>query len=142
MNNKIINKLNNKDTKNFRLTKIRLSILECLSDGHHSHSIKNIIDHLEKKKIKVNVSSVYNTIKFLINKGIIEINNNFDTKEQTYEIINKDELHIHLYNINTNETIQEPLPNKVKDSIQEFLNNKNLLYENIKLEIVVRDKNK
>lgn len=140
MNDKIRDKLSGKSEKNFRLTKIRLSILECLSDGHHSHSIKNIIDHLESKNIKVNVSSVYNTIKFLISKGIIEINNNFDTKEQTYEIINKDNLHAHLYNVETNQTIEIPLPKSVKVSIENFLNSKNLVFENIKLEIVVKDK--
>ncbi|BAC43912.1 ferric uptake regulation protein [Malacoplasma penetrans HF-2] len=137
-NQKLLEKLNN--NKNVRITKIRINILECLNDGYHGHTIKDIIDHLNSKGEKVNVSSVYNTINFLIEEGIIEIVNTLDSKEQAYELINKEDLHIHLYDVTNNKLDKVALPKEIEKAITDFLDSKNLTYENIKLDIYAKKK--
>ncbi|RXY97023.1 hypothetical protein D8X55_01915 [Malacoplasma penetrans] len=137
-NQKLLEKLNN--NKNVRITKIRINILECLNDGYHGHTIKDIIDHLNSKGEKINVSSVYNTINFLIEEGIIEIVNTLDSKEQAYELINKEDLHIHLYDVTNNKLDKVALPKEIEKAITDFLDSKNLTYENIKLDIYAKKK--
>ncbi|MDE5545371.1 MAG: transcriptional repressor [Malacoplasma sp.] len=135
MSKKLIDKLNSKTDKNFRITKIRVDIIDCLNDDYHGHTIKNIIDHLNTKGKKVNVSSVYNTINFLIDEGIVEIRTDFDTKEQSFELIDKDNLHIHLHDLTNNKIKKISLPNNIKDVISDFLKKEGYQYENIKLDI-------
>lgn len=139
-NQKLIEKLNS--NKNIRITKIRINILDCLSDGYHGHTIKDIIVHLNSKGEKVNVSSVYNTINFLIDEGIVEIVNTLDTKEQAYELINKEDLHIHLYDVSNNKSHKIDFPKDIQKSIIDFLDSKGYVYENIKLDIYASKKKK
>ena len=135
MSKKLIDKLSSKTDKNFRITKIRIDIMDCLSDGYHGHTIKDIIDHLNKKGKKVNISSVYNTINFLIDEGIVEIGTDIDTREQSFELIDKEDLHIHLHDLTNNEIKKIPLPKNIENAIEDFLKKESYQYENIKLDI-------
>lgn len=139
-NNKLIEKLNSKTDKNFRITKIRVNVLDCLSDGHHGHTIKDIIDHLNSKGEKVNVSSIYNTINFLIDEGLVEISTNLDTKDQYFELVNNDDLHIHLHDTTSNKTISIPFPEDIYQSIDTHLKKEGYELETVKLEITAKKK--
>ncbi|MCF0217613.1 MAG: transcriptional repressor [Malacoplasma sp.] len=138
----IINKINNDSLKQFRATKIRVDILECLEDGSHSHTIKDIINHLHKNGKKVNVSSVYNTINFLVNEGIIEIGTDLKTREQSFEIINKKNPHVHLYDVQNNKLEQVELPKDILNKIYNLLDQKGYEYESIRVELFVKKKQK
>ncbi|MDE5766974.1 MAG: transcriptional repressor [Malacoplasma sp.] len=140
MSKKLIDKLNSKTDKNFRITKIRVDIIDCLNDGYHGHTIKNIIDHLNSKGKKVNVSSVYNTINFLIDEGVVEIGTDIDTREQSFELIDKDNLHIHLHDLSSNKIKKITLPKNIRNAISEFLKKEGYQYENIKLDITATKK--
>ena len=142
MSKKLIDKLNSKTDKNFRITKIRVYIIDCLNDGYHGHTIKNIIDHLNSKGKKVNVSSVYNTINFLIDEGVVEIGTDVDTREQSFELIDKDNLHIHLHDLSNNKIKKITLPENIRNAISEFLKKEGYQYENIKLDITATKKAK
>ncbi len=137
MSKKLIEKLNSKTDKNFRITKIRIDIIDCLNDGYHGHTIKDIINHLNNKGKKVNVSSVYNTINFLIDEGVVEIGTDTDKREHSFEIIDKDNLHIHLYDLANNYIKKISLPKNIENAISEFLEKEGYYYENIKLDITV-----
>lgn len=64
---KIIDILKNND---IRITDNRVAILHCLADEKqkHFHSVSEIIEHVGN----VNSKSVYNNIKVLVSKGIVD----------------------------------------------------------------------
>ncbi len=54
--------------KNIKVTNNRVQVLNCLADETHFHTVAEIIDHVKE----LNTKSVYNTIKLLINSGIVD----------------------------------------------------------------------
>lgn len=135
-------KVNNKNKKNYRMTQTRKDILECLNDNFHGHTIKDIIKHLSSKDKKVNVASVYNTIKFLVNEGIVDIYTDYKNKNQTFEIIDKNDYHIHIYDTKTSSEKKINMPNNLKVLIEDILSEKGYLAHNIKIEILGYKKDK
>ncbi len=139
MNNKdLLKKLN----KNYRLTQTRIDILDCLNDDIHAHTIKDIVEHLNSKGKKVNVASVYNTIKILINEGIVDIYTNYENKTQVFEIVNKDKFHIHVYDTNHEKEFKINMPKTIEDEIRSILDKNDLSVHNIKIEILASSKKK
>ena len=51
-----------------KVTKNRVSILSCLDDNEHFHSVSDIEKHLDN----MNTKSIYNNIKIFISKGIVD----------------------------------------------------------------------
>lgn len=137
MKEDLLKKLNN---KNYRVTQARVDVLECLNDDVHSHTIKDIVKHLNNKGKKVNVTSVYNTIKLLINEGIVDIYTDYDNKNQVFEIIDKNKLHIHLYDRKNNQENKFDMPENIINEINNFINEKGYNADNIKIEILASKK--
>ncbi len=78
-----------------RLTKTRMSIVECLLDGNHLHSIEDIVDHLKKRTKKIiNLKTVYNTIDFLESNNLIE--KHIVGRKIFYEVTETKGNHIHV----------------------------------------------
>lgn len=80
---------------NIRKTDNRLAILNCLADETHFHTVGEIVDHLKT----INIKSVYNNIKVLINAGIVDtysfggiskyaINDHFKDNHNSAHIVN------------------------------------------------------
>lgn len=136
MQNELLKKLNQ---KNYRVTQTRIDILECLNDDLHGHTIKDIVHHLKMKNKKVNVASVYNTIKMLIDEGIVDIYTDYKNKTQIFEIVNNKNLHIHVYVSNTKEVIKIDMPKEVEQAIRKTINKKYNI-SNIKIEILANSK--
>lgn len=133
---KLINQIKSKH----RLTSSRLDIIECLQDEHHSHTINDIIKHIEQKNKHVNVTSVYNNINLLIKEGIIDVYPDYKSKNQLYEIVDKSKLHIHLYCPENDEEKRYLLPEDIKQSIIKLLDKNGYEYQNIKVEILAKKK--
>lgn len=138
MADKIIKKLND---KNYRLTKNRIDILECLNDNVHGHTINDIVNHLKEKGKKVNVASVYNTIKMLINEGIVDIYTDYVSKNQIFEIVDDSKMHIHIYDTINEVCSKEEMPTKIIHEIEKLLEKKGYRAHNIKIEILAAKDN-
>ncbi|QMT98825.1 transcriptional repressor [Mycoplasma tullyi] len=105
---------------NYRITKPRRLILECLLDDSSYHSIEDIIQHIYKKtNTKPNVSSVYNCLQTFIQLKIVDsfLNTSCDLKRY-YTI--KHEVHEHIYFINNQ---QKPNHNLSTIVIPDEINN-------------------
>lgn len=126
--------------KHYRVTQTRIDVLECLNDNFHSHTIKDIVKHLNSKGKKVNLTSVYNNIKLLINEGIVDIYTDYNTKNQVFEIIDKSRLHIHIYDIKNNEENKMDMPLDIQEKLESILNQLGYEAKNIKIEILASKK--
>ncbi|WPL36881.1 Fur family transcriptional regulator [Malacoplasma iowae] len=136
-NDKYIKKLNDQQ---YRLTKSRMEILNCFNDDFHSHSIQDIVNHIKSRNKTINTASVYNTIDLLIKEGLVDIYANYESKNQLYEIVDKNNLHIHINCIEQKKNIKEKMPESVKKELIEILNKHNLDFHNIKIEILAKPK--
>ena len=133
-------KLINKIKAKHRLTNSRVEIIKCLQDEHHSHTINDIVKDLKSKNKHVNVASVYNNINLLIKEGMIDIYPDYLSKNQLYELVDKNKMHIHLYFYENEKQERYLLPENIKQSIKDFLNEKGYDFQNIKIEILAKKK--
>lgn len=125
---------------NYRLTKNRLEVLECLNDDHHGHSIQDIVNHIKSRNKKINTASVYNAINLLIKEGLIDINSNYYSKYQKYEIVDRNNLHLHIHLLEENKEIKTHIPDTIKNEIVDILDKYNLDYHNIRVEVLAKKK--
>lgn len=135
---KLINKIKFKH----RLTNSRIEIIKCLQDNHHSHTINDIVKDIKQKNQHVNVASVYNNINLLLREGMIDIYPDYQSKNQLYELVDYNKMHIHLYFYETGKQERYLLPNYIKEDIIKFLNEKNYDFQNIKIEILAKENKK
>ncbi|MGL5246531.1 MAG: Fur family transcriptional regulator [Mycoplasmoidaceae bacterium] len=125
----------------YRITQNRIDIIKCLLDDNHGHTINEIVSHLKKKDKRINVSSVYNTIEILIDEGIVDLNTNYKIKGTSYEIINNDSRHIHVYDPNNKKEHHIDLPESIFKEIDNLIKNKlNLNILNLKVEVLAKKK--
>ncbi|MGL5591378.1 MAG: Fur family transcriptional regulator [Mycoplasmoidaceae bacterium] len=129
--------------KGYRITQNRIDIIKCLLDDNHGHTINEIVSHLKKKDKRINVSSVYNTIEILIDEGIVDLNTNYKIKGSSYEIINSDVRHIHVYDPNNKKEHHIDLPEHIFKEIDNLVKNKLKLDTlNLKVEVLAKKKQK
>ncbi len=81
-------------TKKYRITKTRLNIINILCK-HENLTLKKIVSELNKKQSIINISTIYNTINFLLLENLIQ-KYTLDNKNILYRI-NSNELLSHLY---------------------------------------------
>lgn len=130
----------------FRITKIRTEIIKCLSDGYHSHTINDIVNHLKShdKSLKINLASIYNTLNLLINEGIIFSRIAASTQKTNYEVANADGMHYHIFNIESKKEsthmIEKDFKNKLSTilSLVEVDDKYDII--NVDLNIIVKEK--
>jgi Fur family ferric uptake transcriptional regulator len=79
--------------KGGRLTKTRLNIVSILSEGHVLFSSKEILEKLRKSGQKVDRTTVYRELQFLLEKEIVKQILLSDTKTR-YEIAQKHHHHL------------------------------------------------
>ena len=129
--------------KGYRITQNRIDIIKCLLDDNHGHTINEIVLHLKKKNKTINVSSAYNTIEILIDEGIVDLNTNYKVKGTSYEIINSNEKHIHVYDSNNKKEHNIDLPDHIFKEIEDLVRNKLKLDTfNLKIEVLAKKKQK
>ncbi|MGL4616892.1 MAG: Fur family transcriptional regulator [Mycoplasmoidaceae bacterium] len=137
------NIINYLSKKGYRITQNRIDIVKCLLDDNHGHTINEIVSHLRKKDKKINVSSVYNTIEILIDEGIVDLYTNYKIKGTSYEIINNESKHIHVYDPNNKKEHHINLPEHIFKEMDKLIKNKlNLEVLNLKVEVLARKKDK
>ncbi|MDC4183444.1 transcriptional repressor [Mycoplasma bradburyae] len=116
---KILNK------NEYRITKPRRLILECLLDDSNYHSIEDIVEHIAKKtKTRPNISSIYNVLQTFIQLNIVDsfLNTSHDLKRY-YTI--KHEVHEHIYFINNQSRNKKNLntlviPDSINQQLKEY----------------------
>lgn len=96
-----IDKILNAGLKN---TKYRLSIIELLSDSKKLLTAHNIQEELLKKKIKINISTVYRTVDKLVETKILNRVNLENEKNAMYEY-NREKHHHFLICENCNKIV-------------------------------------
>ena len=90
-------------SKNIRVTENRILILTCLSDDTHFHTVKQISKHVGS----LNTKSIYNNIKILVSKGLIDtysfdgiskyaINDHYKDEHNVVHIIDKEQNASHI----------------------------------------------
>lgn len=125
--------------KGYRITQNRIDIIKCLLDDNHGHTINEIVLHLKKKNKTINVSSAYNTIEILIDEGIVDLNTNYKVKGTSYEIINSNVKHIHVYDANNKKEHNIDLPDHIFKEIENIVKNKLKLDTfNLKIEVLAK----
>lgn len=134
---KILSKIKSKH----RITNSRIEVIKCLQDSHHSHTINDIVKDIKLKNAHVNVASVYNNINLLLKEGMIDVYPDYQSKNQLYELVDKNKMHIHLYFYETEKQERYLLPDNVKEAVIKFLDEKGYDFQNIKIEILAK-KNK
>ncbi|MGL4647607.1 MAG: Fur family transcriptional regulator [Mycoplasmoidaceae bacterium] len=107
--------------KGYRITNSRKDIISCLFDNNHEHTISELINHLKANHNQINVSSIYNTIEILIKEGLVQQQINPLTKEINYEVINPDNNHFHVYDLETEVEYLLNLPKPIKHEIEKFV---------------------
>lgn len=132
----IINKLG----KGNRVTNTRLDIIECLSDGHHQHTANDIVMHLKKKHTTLNVGTVYNNLKALLSQGIIDVYPNYQSQNQRYELIDKNNFHIHIRDYKNDIEEYQNVPSELVELITKLINEKGYDIHNLKIEVLVKKK--
>ncbi len=126
-------------SKKYRLTNIRKSIINCLFH-EHKHTISDFINHIQKSiNEEVNVSSVYNTLEFLVNEGIIDITIDPVTKEKSFELIDKNDFHIHIYDRENKKEKTIDISEKLMDAIKKEIKTDEI--SNIKIFIEIKKRN-
>lgn len=133
--------LNNLD-KNRRITNTRLDIIECLSDGQHQHTAADIVNHLKQKYDRLNIATVYNNLKALLAQGVIDVYPNYDSQNQRYELINKDNFHIHLRNYMSGSEEHIDIPDNIINEINDIISARGYNLHNLKIEVIVKNKDK
>lgn len=129
-----------KGNKKIRVTQTRIDVLNCLKDSH-AHTVQDIVNHLTQNNKKVNVASIYNTIKFLIDEGIVDIYTDYENKTHVYEIVDKNDFHLHIYDTTNQKNIKVPMPNDLENEIRNLVKKYNCECHNIKIEILAYNKN-
>lgn len=126
-------------SKKYRLTNIRKLIINCLFH-EHKHTINDFITHIKKSiNEDVNVSSVYNTLEFLVDEGIVDITIDPITKEKSFELIDKNDFHIHIYNRETKKETKIDISDKLMSLIENEINCDNI--SNIKIYVEIKKRN-
>lgn len=133
MNNDKLNKV-----KDRRITNMRLEVIECLKDGIHQHTLNDIVAHLKRKNTHINIATVYNNIKSLLDDGIIDVYANYDSKSQRYELIKKENYHIHIRELDTKKEKHMQIPDDLQEKINSILRELNYEIHNLKIEILVK----
>lgn len=121
---------------NISVTENRVKIVQCLDDGIHFHAITEIVDHMQG----VNVKSVYNNIKTLVEAGIVD--------SYSFGGITKYALNDNLYSdneihlVNRNDVTHLQLNNKIFNDIKKEVTNNNFKVKNIKIFVEVEETKK
>lgn len=79
--------------KGYRITLARQKVLKALSS--RPLSVKEIVEILKKKGVKINFVTIYRTLEFLINLDFVH-KTQFGGKEAKYEFADKQNHHHHL----------------------------------------------
>ena len=66
----------------------------------------------------------YNTIEILIDEGIVDLNTNYKVKGTSYEIINSNVKHIHVYDSKNKKEHNIDLPDHIFKEIENIDKNK------------------
>ncbi len=109
-------------SKDLSVTDNRIKIIQCLSDGHHFHAISEIIKH-----VGLNTKSVYNNIKVLIDKGLVDsfafggvskyaLNDLIRHGEYEIHVVNKEEIK----HLEVDKKVFEEIKDKVEASGQKI----------------------
>lgn len=88
-------------SKDMSITQNRIDIVNCLMDDTHFHTIHEIVDHVGS----LNVKSVYNNIKALMEAGIVDsysfggiskyaLNDNLNSYEEIHLVSSSDVSHL------------------------------------------------
>lgn len=126
-------------SKKYRLTNIRKLIINCLFH-EHKHTINDFINHIKKAVNEdVNVSSVYNTLEFLVNEGIVDIAIDPITKEKSFELIDKNDFHIHIYDRSSKKDKKIDISDKLMNQIKKEIGSDDIC--NIKIYVETKRKN-
>lgn len=130
-------------SKKCRITEIRNDIINCLADSHHAHTISDIVSHLSIKNKKVNLTSVYNNLNFLLQEGIVDICINRKTHQLTYELIHlNSEPHIHVYEYGSKkDAMLVNFPQEILDILNQEMQKKNMEIVRVHMDLIAKKKN-
>lgn len=138
MKDKISDAKSNK--KKRRMTLTRSNIIDCLSDGQHQHTAIDIVNHLKKQNKNINIATVYNNLKTLLEEGIIDVYPNYESQNQRYEIINENNIHMHLRDFCNNKEFHLNVPNEIKKMIYDLVDDYGYDVHNLEIKILVKKK--
>lgn len=79
--------------KGYRITKPRLELLKVLDS--YPLTVQEIHETLQKKKVRVDLASVYRSLELFVNMGIVHVID-FGEDKKRYEMIDNDNHHHHL----------------------------------------------
>lgn len=141
-NDKVITIKNFKKNKvSRRMTNTRMEIIKCLSDGQHQHTATDIVNHLKKNKQNdINIATVYNNLKTLLEEGIIDVFPNYESKNQRYELINEENFHIHLRDFFNGKEFYLDVPDNLKKTISEIVDKQGYEVHNLEIKVLVKKK--
>lgn len=137
MNNKKESKINKKKR---RMTSTRMDIIDCLTDGQHQHTVKDIVNHLKGKGQKINTATVYNNLKTLLEEGIVDVYPNYESQNQRYELINDENIHIHLRDFCNEKEFYLGVPDNLKKSIYKLVEDEGYKVHNLEIKVLVKKK--
>lgn len=126
--------------KKRRMTSTRMDIINCLLDGQHQHTAIDIVSHLKKKNKDINIATVYNNLKMLLQEGVIDVFPNYESQNQRYELINNDNIHIHLRDFCNNEEFHLNIPDKLQKIIYDLVNEQGYDVHNLEIKVLVKKK--
>lgn len=126
--------------KKRRMTSTRMEIIDCLSDGQHQHTAVDIVNHLKNKHKNINIATVYNNLKTLLEEGIIDVFPNYESQNQRYELINDDNIHMHLRDFCNNKEFHLNIPDNLKKIIYELVDEQGYDVHNLEIKVLVKKK--
>lgn len=132
--------MNNKSyaQKGRRTTQTRLDIIECLKDGMHQHTCNDIVNHLRKNNKKCNIATVYNNLKILLLEGIVDVYPNYESSNQRYELVNKDNFHIHFKELITGDEKYIDVPETLINELKNVASKYGYSIHNLKIDLLVK----
>lgn len=128
---------------NLRITETRTAIINVFLDGHHSHTIQEIILHLKKMGYSLTTATIYNNISVLLDVGILLAYFNREKQESTYELnLSKGKIHTHFFNLETKQYLFLENSKEITDKIDEKCNEMGYVLDFGILSVAVRVKKK
>lgn len=117
-----------------KITDVRLSILDIITTNRH-FTIQDVIDGVQEKLGQVNVMSVYNNIKLLLNNHML-FANTFNGKDISFETITPKLTHVKCDYCGTFVHLEDTiLDEKLFEDFKLLANEYNVNLEHFKLEV-------
>lgn len=126
--------------KDYRLTDIRKSVINILSDNKGHLSINDIVEKLKQESNEtINIASIYNTIDLLMKEHIIHADI-FEGKQKVYEL-SKNPTHIicnycnKIVHLPSSKGEKESIPVLNLEQLEKLTSENNFSFSDYKLEI-------